>query len=111
MVFYMLFCIYLIKIYMIIAVYLNNIDKIIELYYDLITISYKTFYKKEREVMKIKKRSCILLAVILVLSIAAIGCSKGDSSKKTNKDVSSEDTNTKAANKIVIFQSKVEIVA
>jgi len=61
--------------------------------------------------MKIKKMFSILLVLIMALSIVATGCSKGNSSKDNSQNVSSEGIKeTKAANKIIIFQSKVEIV-
>lgn len=54
--------------------------------------------------MKIKKTFSILLVLIMALTIVTTGCSKGNS-----QNVSS-DNEVKPANKIIIFQSKVEIV-
>lgn len=73
--------------------------------------------------MKFRKMFGILLAVILAFSIMLTGCgSSGDGSKDTAADASTDNTsgevkdtkgeadNTEAAKKIVVFQSKVEII-
>lgn len=64
--------------------------------------------------MKMKKLGNVLLAVMLVLSLMLTGCGKDgegekDPAKETTSGESGSKDNVKAAKKIIIFQSKVEI--
>lgn len=73
--------------------------------------------------MKINKKFSFLLALMLVLSIVIVGCGKNNSGNANNTgNTGKEDTDkketpnsgdegeTKTASKIIVFQSKVEIV-